>query len=205
MYVADYSMARDFSVRAALAVAHHRICALHQNKGIGKCWGTTRKGGPCRNSAQRPMTLKVLPTCKIHRRQVKESAWCRATLACGYDCGELLEWESLGFGLCPRHRKDFSTSYFLELPVELRCRIYGYLLPDTNIPARFCKCPVHRRDVYTAILRVNQQINEEATRLLYRTGVFTIEASEGLLGMCNTSMQNVCYSYPVGDRIPLTV
>lgn len=200
MHMASDSMAPNFTARAASAAAHHQICALHQDKGLGKCWGKTRKGTSCRNSAGCTTAPKVLPTCKIHRWQVKKPAWCRATLACGYDCGELLEWEPLGFGVCPRHLKVLSTCYFLELPVELRCRIYGYLLPEKDIPPRFCRCPVHRRDVCAAILRVNKQIHDEATRLLYCTSVFTIQVSEGLLTMCNTSMQNVRYSFHIGNQ-----
>jgi hypothetical protein len=197
-------MARDSRVRGASTVAHHQICVLHQNKIVGKCWRTTSKGGTCRNRAASPMTGKVLPTCKIHRQQVKKPAWCKASLACGFDCGELLEWEPLGSQLCPRHRNDLSSCYFLELPVELRCRIYSFLLSDTDIPALFCRCPVHRRDVYTAILRVNHEIHEEATRLLYCTSVFTIKVSDGLLSICNTYMQDVRYN-PPRNGVPLTV
>jgi hypothetical protein len=39
--------------------------------------------------------------------------------------------------------------------------------------------------VYTAILRVNHQIHEEAANFLYCTRVFTIEVSENTLSMCN--------------------
>lgn len=190
-------MAEDARVRDASAVAHHQICALHENKGARKCWGTLRRGGTCLNRATCPVAQGVLPTCRVHRQLVKQSAWCKASLACGFNCGELLEWKPHGFQLCLQHRENLVACYFLDLPVEIRCRIYRLLLPDTDIPARFCNCPAHRRYVYTAILRVNHQIHEEATHLLYRTSVFTLEVSEGMLSMCNLPknyIQNVRYN-----------
>jgi hypothetical protein len=193
-------MSQYASTLYAPAMAHLQICTLHETKRRQNCWGTRRRGGICRNKATWAIP-GFMPTCKIHQLQLKKSTWCKAPLACGFNCGELLEWESHGFQLCPRHRKDLSVSYFLQIPVEIRCRVYRLLLPDTDIPAQFYtsrSLTTHGGPVYTAILGVNRQIHEEATGLLYSTNVFAVSVSEGTLSMCNLRhdrLQYVPYHY----------
>jgi hypothetical protein len=182
-------------------MAHHKRCKLHVSAGIKKCWGTLKRGSRCRNKAKCPAILDILPTCQIHRQQVKTSALCKALLDCSFSCSDLLEWEPKGFQVCRRHRENLTTCYFLSIPAEIRCRIYQLLLPNTNIPARFCtsrSLTSHRGYVYAEILRVNRQIHEEATQLLYSTNLFSISASDCMLSMCNrpnTYMQYVCQNY----------
>jgi hypothetical protein len=201
-------MAQDARVRGASAAAHQQIGALHENEGVRKCWGTLRRGGVCRNRDTCTVAQGGLPTCKVHRKQVKEPASCKASLACGFNCGRLLEWEPHGFQLCLQHREDLVACYFLDIPIEIRCRIYRYLLPDTDIPARFCtsrSLTTRREQVYTAILGVNRQIHEEATRLLYSTNVFAVEVSESMLSMCNLSNNYVRYDPFLRDQVQLTL
>ena len=172
----------------ATATAHYQSCSLHENRRINKCWGTVKKGGLCLNTATCPPVPGVMPTCWIHHRKPKLSGWCKARLPCGFNCGQLLEWEPYGFQLCPRHREYLVTCYFLQVPIEIRCRIYQLLLPDITIPARFstsASLTTHRGQVYTTILRVNHQIHDEAAGLLYCTNVYSVEVSEGVLTMCN--------------------
>lgn len=182
---------------------HYQRCARHEDAAGQKCWGSLRKGGLCFNRATCPAVPGFLPTCKVHSSQVKASARCKALMACGFNCDKLLQWEPHGYQLCWRHRKEFASCCLLKLPVEIRCRIYRLLLPDTDIPARFSGSTSLTTDgerVYTAILRVNRQIHEEAARLLYGTNVFVVEVSEGMLSMCNKSsnyMQYVRYFNPL--------
>jgi hypothetical protein len=95
--------------------------------------------------------------------------------------------------------------YFLQIPIEIRCRIYRLFVPNTDIPARFHTSRLlttYRGRVYTAILSVNHQIHEEAASLLYCTNVFTVEVSEGVLSMCNLPsifIQNVRRDSPRQD------
>jgi hypothetical protein len=200
-------MAQDIGVHGNPATSHNQICPLHENSRMKKCWGTLRSGRICLNRATCPSMPGILPTCKVHLHQVKELAWCKAPLACGFRCGKLLEWEPLGFQLCTRHREDLETCYFLKIPIEIRCRIYRLLLPATDIPARFYtwrSLTTHIEQVYTAILRVNHQIHEEATSLLYGTNIFAIAVTEDMLSMCNLPrmyMQYVRYESLLQDQI----
>src|SRR5438045_3647670 len=96
--------------------------------------------------------------------------------------------EAHGFELCPDHRVYSTACYFLRIPVKMRLRIYQFLLPDKLIPARHSNPGNLRVDgerVYTAILRVNCQIHDEATSYFYGTRIFTIEPFANSLNMCN--------------------
>jgi hypothetical protein len=199
-------MANYINVCSASSIAHHQTCKLHNDRGTIKCSGTLKRGGVCNNNAKGPLTPGIMPTCKIHRHQLKVFAICQAPVACGFECGRLFEWKPHGFQLCSSHFEDSMTCYFLKIPVELRCRIYQILLPDRAIPARFGSSVFLRTDwrqVYTAIFRVNHQIHDEATAFLYGTRIFTIEVSENTLIMCNIPDKLQCvryYSYHIYYR-----
>jgi hypothetical protein len=188
-------------VYSASAIMHRQTCALHDDEGMAMCSGTLKKGGNCANKAIGPPVPRMMPTCKIHRDQLKVLGWCRATLPCGFECGRILEWKAHGFQLCPGHREYPRTCYFLKIPTEMRLRIYRFLLPDRTIPARYGSSRIFTTDgdgVYTAILRVNHQIHDEAAGLLYGTSVFTIELSGNRLVMCNSA--NTFIQYGFSDR-----
>lgn len=189
-------MANDIKVCGASAMPRHQTCELHNDERKTKCSGTLRRGGICTNKAKGPSAPGVMPTCYIHRDQLKVPTWCKALLPCGFECGRLLEWKPHGFQLCPSHLEDSMACYFFKIPIEIRCRIYRFLLPDGAIPARFKNSRHLTTDwgqVYTAILCVNHQIHEEAANLLYCARVFTIEVSENTLSMCN--LPNKCVEY----------
>jgi len=156
------------------------------------CSGMLRKGGKCTKRAIDNPDSGMMPTCKIHREQLKVSGWCRALLPCGFECGRRFEWKPHGFQLCPTHRDNITTCRFLKIPQEMRVRVYQFLLPNKHIPARYAGSNRLRTDgqkVYTAILRVNRQIHDEAAALLYSTRVFSIELCGTGLSMCNTLLQ----------------
>jgi hypothetical protein len=183
-------MAKDIRVHSASAIVHRQTCMLHDNERTTMCSGTLRKGGNCVNKATSPRVPGMMPTCKIHQDQLKMSGWCRAPLPCGFECGRLFEWKPHGFQLCPGHSEYPMTCYFLKIPMELRLRVYRFLLPDRPIPAGFKYSSDLTTDddgVYTAILRVNHQIHDEAAYLLYSTRVFTIELFRNRLSMCNSA------------------
>ena len=81
------------------------------------------------------------------------------------------------------------TCYFLKIPIEMRLRIYQFLLPDRPVPARYEKSSLASDGggVHMPILCVNRQIHDEAARFLYRTRGFSIELFEDWLSMCNSS------------------
>jgi hypothetical protein len=81
----------------------------------------------------------------------------------------------------------------------MRLRVYQFLLPDSPIPAHYGNSRDLTTDgeaVYTAILRVNKLIHDEAVDLLYSTRVFTIELSGNELRMCNSGDTFVRYKVP---------
>jgi hypothetical protein len=190
-------MAKDTRVYGASAITHR--CVLHDDERMSVCSGTLRKGGNCVNKATNTSVSGMMPTCRIHRDQLKVSGWCRAPLPCGFECGRLFEWKPHGFQLCPGHRKDLTTCYFLTIPKEMRLRVYQFLLPDRRIPAQYGNSRALTTDgegVYTAILRVNKLIHDEAADLLYSTRVFTIQLSGNGLKMCNSASSFVPYKFP---------
>lgn len=196
-------MEQETAMLHATWMEHLQTCGLHEHTRRPNCYGSRRRGGTCRNKAIWDTTPGLLPTCKIHQFQLKRSDFCKARVACGFSCSELLAWEPHGFQLCPRHRKELSACYFLAVPIEIRCRIYRLLLPDTVIPPRFRttrSLTSHRGLVYTAILRLSHQIHEEATSLLYSTNEFAISVSEDGVSMCNkqySRLQHVRYRWPI--------
>ena len=117
--------------------------------------------------------------------------------------GRLFEWKPHGFQLCPSHREYLTTCYFLNTSQEVRLRIYQFLLPDRRIPARYVNSNSLLTDgggVYTAILRVNRQIHDEATDLLYSSRIFTVELSGNGVSMCNSAHTFAQYRFPLGGK-----
>ena len=168
---------------------HLQTCLLHGREKAAICSGTLkRKGRQCANKAIPPLEQGMMPTCRIHQDQMKQSTWCRAPLPCGFECGRICTWKAHRFQLCPEHYEHPMTCHLLKIPIEMRLRIYGFLLPDKPIPARFrnFRCLTSYDGlVYTAILRVNHQIHDEAARLLYAVSTFTIELAADGMFMCN--------------------
>jgi hypothetical protein len=143
--------------------AHLQACLLHSRK-TAMCSGILkRKGGNCVNKAIGPLNPGMMPTCRIHRDQLKQSASCRASLPCGFECGQTCAWKPHGFQLCPEHSEQPMPCHLLKIPIEMRLRIYGFLLPDQPIPARYKGSRCLTSDgglVYTALLRANHQIHD---------------------------------------------
>ena len=182
-------MTMDIRVYGTPAITHRQTCALHDDEKTTVCSGTLRKGGNCVNKATDTSLSRMMPTCKIHRDQLRISGRCQAQLPCGFECGRLFEWKPHGFPLCPRHREYLTTCHFLNTSKEMRLRVYQLLLPDRRIPVRYANSnglTTGGGGVYTAILCVNRQIHDEATDFLYSSRVFTVELSGNGLSMCNS-------------------
>lgn len=83
--------------------------------------------------------------------------------------------------------------YLLRIPIELRFRIYGFLLPDSPIPAQRQPSGALRSDFQRpniAIMRVNRQIHDEAADLLYGQTPFCIAVSDKGTTICNAFQLN---------------
>lgn len=98
------------------------------------------------------------------------------------------------FQICSDHQDVPRTCYFFKVPMEMRLRIYRLLLPDIRIPARRSGTCLRESGEHThmEILRVNRQIHDEATSLLYGTGSFSIEISANGLSMSSKSDPSGC-------------
>lgn len=182
-------MAEETRIHGVSATTHRQACKLHDNAKTPMCSGAMKRGRACVKRAPDTPVPRMMPTCKIHRDQLRVAGWCRKPLSCGFECGRLFEWKPHGFQLCPGHRGSETTCHFLNIPQEMRLCVYQFLLPDRPIPARSVGLRNLRTDgagVQTAILRVSRQIHDEAAGLLYSTRVFTIELTEKGLRMCNT-------------------
>jgi hypothetical protein len=86
------------------------------------------------------------------------------------------------------------TCYLLKIPIEMRLRIFGYLLPDGPVPAQYrgSRCLTSNGEpVCAALLRVNHQIHDETARLLYSVKPFTVELVGDSLAMCNSPKRQI--------------
>jgi len=178
----------DLTIRDDL---HFQSCPLHDQAQMTKCSGRLKKGGSCSNKAIGPPILGTLPTCKVHRDQMKMMAWCQSPLPCGFQCRRLYEWEPHGIQLCSEHN-HLRPCYFLKIPTELRLRIYQYLLPEKDIWAQNLYYnqpkpypPWDGYKLFLDILFVNHQIHDEAIGVLYGTRFFNIDFDGTNLTMCN--------------------
>ncbi|PMD15133.1 hypothetical protein NA56DRAFT_664027 [Hyaloscypha hepaticicola] len=182
-----FSMAYEPAAHREFAYSHVLNCPLHDNEKTKTCSGLSKRGNLCPNKAIVAPVPGTLPMCKIHRNQLKVATFCRAQLSCGYECGRLCEWRTHMFQMCQCHQDIPMTCYFLKIPMEMRLRIYRFLLPDRRIPARRLGILLREDGEKTCmeILRINRQIHDEASSLLYGTGSFNIEVSANGLNMCS--------------------
>ncbi|KAH7357292.1 hypothetical protein BKA65DRAFT_224957 [Rhexocercosporidium sp. MPI-PUGE-AT-0058] len=177
------------------SIPHERTCSMHKDERIKVCWGRLKKGQPCTNKAVPSGNLDEVPTCGVHRRLTRKSASCVATLSCGFQCKKTCLFRVHGFQLCSLHEDNSTACYFMKIPIELRQRIYGYLLPAKPIQARKSeRGSVHL--VWLEILRANRQIHEEGIQLLYGTGSFVIEICKDGLSMCHSPAVRQTYKPP---------
>ncbi|KUJ07898.1 uncharacterized protein LY89DRAFT_691564 [Mollisia scopiformis] len=178
--------------RGNTPIDHLQSCRLHDDAGLKICYGTLRrnKTSQCIKKAasfQPPM----MPTCRLHQDQFKRAAYCKVPLACGIDCGRICQWIPHSFQRCAAHTNHAMPCYFLKIPLELRNRIYDLLLPNKTIPSSYghTNRRTDNEKTHMSILRVNQQIHDETSRLLYSSNTFTIQVSEHGLRMCNSASE----------------
>lgn len=190
---------------------HIQSCKLHEEDRSQICAGFMRRG---KAQCTKPANSHIpgsMPTCKLHRDQNIPSYRCKVPLSCGEECGKICQWIPHAFQRCSAHRDFEAPCYFLELmPIELRIRIYGYLLPGKEVPANAEEeYQAAARDstlgsgafgfkhrAQMAICRVNRQIHDEAAGLLYGSSAFTISLDEKGLRMCNSTPTTLSVTLP---------
>ncbi|KAH6667721.1 hypothetical protein B0J14DRAFT_170792 [Halenospora varia] len=109
----------EVGVHGACSMTHFQTCLLHYDMNKTRCSGTLKKGGNCVNKASGPFKPGMMPTCCVHRGQLKRTGWCQALLCCGVECGRICEWKVHGFQLCLDHREHPMTCYLLKVPIGL--------------------------------------------------------------------------------------
>ncbi|TVY84972.1 Transcriptional activator somA [Lachnellula suecica] len=174
------------AVSQAQLASHLQTCILHDREPLHRCSGKYKKGAVRTSDSNRNM----MPTCKVHHDQQKLMAWCRAPLSCGFECRRIYEWKAHEFPLCAEHYHQTQPCYLLKIPIEMRLRIWGYLLPDAEVPAKrgFTYGGGNGENTFRfhpSILRVSRQISEEGLSVLYGTRVFNVDFDGHRLSMCN--------------------
>src|ERR1700712_3022896 len=112
-------MALAFTTHAPSLTAHLQTCILHGSEKKATCSGFwKRKGGYCSNNATAATQPGMMPLCRVHRDQLRQSAWCRALLDCGFECGRICVWKPHRYQLCPEHLGHSMTCYFFKIPME---------------------------------------------------------------------------------------
>ena len=126
----------------------------------------------------------MLPTCAQHRGQQQPLGLCQATEACGQLCLRPAI-QNPPFHLCFKHKGGTNTlpCHLLRIPIELRLMIYRYLLP-TKIPTQQPWMPRKEGSRTPSILRVNRQINQEASLVLYGEVPFEVRIDARQIMMC---------------------
>jgi hypothetical protein len=169
---------------------HIQTCSRHGRRESNICWGHLKNGANCSNKGS-PHSEDLLPICGTHQSQRRMRGECKAILNCGFACSRLYEWIPFRFGLCPDHENlPNRPCFLLQIPTEIRLRIYSFLLPDKPVPARYWKSHDLRSDLSPAscsILAVNHQIHSEGIDLMYRKATFCIEISNTGIVMLNTA------------------
>ncbi len=181
----------EFPVQGADWAIHLETCPFHAHKIEDDrfCWARLKNGMMCSHKAVAPDSPYDMPTCGVHRKFAKRATWCRAKQPCGLPCGRRCLFQAHGFQQCCLHLNTQGDCYFLKMPIELRLRIYGYLLPHKPVQAKPPFLNAEKAGSIStcmSILRVNRQIHEEATGLLYGSGSFTIHLSTEGITMCNS-------------------
>jgi hypothetical protein len=181
---------------------HIRSCPKHKTTDWRLCWGTLKRGDICGKRTLEQSLLEFLPVCRTHCGQRAHAAVCSAVLECGFQCGQLLRWKPHDFALCASHEAIPKPCYLLRIPVELRCRIYEYLLPDTSIPAiahqngSLLYLRKGQSPVKTAFLRTNRQIHDEAVDMFYGKKTFCVAVGKSNVSMCHTLASAPCTFEP---------
>lgn len=119
-----------------------------------------------------------LPVCKIHewQKDVRRAGRCQALEECGQLCNRLAEHQP-PYHLCEKHQRgsDSLPCYLMRIPTELRLMVFRYLFPDVVSPYH-CRFNV-------AVLKLNRQIYQEASSVLYDERWFQVAVDESSISL----------------------
>ncbi|KAH7124166.1 hypothetical protein B0J11DRAFT_530841 [Dendryphion nanum] len=159
---------------------HQRICEHHKSY-EAMCNGAKRTGQRCTNRASL-FPKGYFPTCRQHSSQLIPTrlGYCQALAECGEACGRICHYMPPELELCNEHAEGTPTlpCYILRLSTEIRVAIFRYLFPERISafhPNSLMDDGAHF--IHKSILRVNRQIHNESSAVLYEQVPFDAEIS----------------------------
>ena len=191
-----------------MKIQHSHVCDIHpppNSKPLIRCFGKTLRKGLKGKKCERLVASFVdghLPVCAQHKSQNLRMVRCEANLECGMPCNEILPWEPHQYLLCEAHVGK-GRCFLMELPVEIRLSIYGYLITNLPVPARSYGTRGCRHGRNSGIFRVNKTIHEEVADLLYGRLKFHIDVTNEDDGITTTTPAIfMCYAKQANARPP---
>lgn len=144
----------------------HDDCDLHHSPHEGYCYSLTNARKICKLRAKIE-TPGYLPACNLHAWLKQKSGHCQAVEDCGQLCNRLGS-HNPPYHLCFKHDEGSNTlpCHILRLPTELRLMIFRYLFPE------YVSHLAHAPQPKVAILKVNRQLYQEASAVLYQESRF---------------------------------
>jgi hypothetical protein len=147
---------------------HADICKHHSDPREDLCTASNKNGTKCKYRANATLTIAgYLPTCGIHRDERVKAGKCQVIANCGQVCNRVTCRDG-GYHFCSEQEKGTDTlpCPFLSLPAELRVMVYHYIFPP-SIPSANPYDNDRIKKLQVAVLRVNKQIYQEASSVLY--------------------------------------
>ncbi|KAL2369024.1 hypothetical protein BDBG_06816 [Blastomyces gilchristii SLH14081] len=127
-----------------------------------QCSALTRSYDACKNRATSSRARQGLPVCWSHRKLGLSVAFCQAPLGGSRKCLKKIPWTEIQ--LCFKHIELALPCYILRLPLELRQQIFSYILNEYQ--SSYAKFYTYYS--FLKVARLNRQIFEDATDVLYR-------------------------------------
>jgi hypothetical protein len=163
---AKTSAASKKAAKKVKPATHAEVCKHHSDPRKGLCTVSKLDGTRCTYRAK-ATKADCLPTCGIHQNEEVKAGKCQAVAHCGQVCNRVTP-DDAGYHFCSEHEKGTDTlpCRFLDLPAELRLMVYGYIFPPFIPSTNLCDNDKIKKP-QVAVLRVNKQIYQEASSVLY--------------------------------------
>ncbi|KMU92038.1 hypothetical protein CIHG_09846 [Coccidioides immitis H538.4] len=155
--------------KSAEGGGQHPKTTCEQKKMSLQCSALTHSFGACKNRATIVPASHGLPICWIHRKLGQTVASCQAVLGGNRKCLKKIPWSERR-QLCSEHADFPLPCYILRLPTELRQQIFSYILDDYQ--SQYVQFYTYYS--FLKMARLNRQIFEEASDILYRNFVCKI-------------------------------
>jgi hypothetical protein len=152
------------------------------------CNATKKNGNTCMVKAA-TISDEFLPVCGRHVAHKIRGARCQAmTKERQTVCGRLVRLDYPYFPLCAEHLEDPPfPCYLLKIPLELRCEIYSYVIPQGMLGNDQSEW-VEELENYSSLIRVSRQVNSEVVPVLYEGVNFIARIDHTGVYMCGSPL-----------------